>query len=172
MTHAKIFPTATPMKVAIEYPKMPVTIAGVTALFHPFALAIAAAVAGPPTFAFDAINTAHSGSFSTLCPTKSVKMSCVASRITMNMSMEPPASALNTVRKSAVAPSVAKNNNMSAPLMDSAPEKRKTLHKFDGVDFIEREIAPIVSANTGVMKHAVPSAKLGCPAKVASAEDA
>ena len=36
--------------------------AGCTPAVHPRALAIAAAVAGPPTHAFDAVSTAHAGS--------------------------------------------------------------------------------------------------------------
>jgi hypothetical protein len=53
--------------------------AGCTAAAHPRALAIAAAVAGPPTHAFDAVNTAHAGSFIAPFPIANTNARCVAS---------------------------------------------------------------------------------------------
>ena len=51
-------PTETPSPVPIEYPRAPQISAGLSMPVQPLALAIAAAVPGPPTAAFDAVRIA------------------------------------------------------------------------------------------------------------------
>ena len=50
------YPKLNPKNVATAYPSTPVSIAGTTRLRHPLLAAIAAAVVGPPTLAFEEIS--------------------------------------------------------------------------------------------------------------------
>lgn len=52
------FPTAVAIMVPMAYPRLPVSMPGFTMCVHPLAAAIAAAVAGPPTFALDEVSSA------------------------------------------------------------------------------------------------------------------
>ena len=58
--------TAHAKGVPKTYPTVPATTADCTASGHPRAAAAAAAVAGPPTHALDAVRVAHNGNFKTL----------------------------------------------------------------------------------------------------------
>lgn len=49
-------PNPIPMNVAIEIPKIPASTPGTTKELHPLAVAIAHAVVGPPTLAFEPIS--------------------------------------------------------------------------------------------------------------------
>ena len=64
-----------PRPVATAYPKIPLNNAGRTKSFHLFEDAIAAAVVGPPTFAFDAKTISLNGIFRHL-PTLTAKEKC------------------------------------------------------------------------------------------------
>lgn len=52
----------------MTYPSVPVMMAGCTAALHPRAEAIAAAVAGPPTLALDAVTMAQPGNLRRYLP--------------------------------------------------------------------------------------------------------
>lgn len=53
--------TSIPIGVPIAYPRVPTRRAGVTILGQPLDVHIAAAVAGPPMAAFEAVNSACKG---------------------------------------------------------------------------------------------------------------
>lgn len=57
----KIGPSANAMPVALAYPRIPINRAGKTSESHCLALAMAAAVVGPPTLAFDAKYNSRAG---------------------------------------------------------------------------------------------------------------
>lgn len=65
-------PMASPIPLAIAYPKLPVSMAGWIMSCQPLEVAMAAAVAGPPTLALDAMSTAFMGSRSSLPPARQI----------------------------------------------------------------------------------------------------
>mmetsp|Transcript_2978 Transcript_2978/g.4075 ORF Transcript_2978/g.4075 Transcript_2978/m.4075 type:complete len:178 (+) Transcript_2978:194-727(+) len=154
MKHPKIVP--------IEYPNVPVNIAGWTADFHPFAAAIALAVAGPPTFAFAATKIAQVGYPNRPFPSANENPSWVRRRIRMNRNTGPPM--LTATLISAHAPRVAKNTSINAALSVEEPEKI-----FEGakgflklLDCIYFDLAvEVISTKSGAMILANPRFKLG-----------
>ena len=69
-------PNAIPMNVAMAIPNIPARIPGTINEFHPFAVAIPAAVVGPPTLAFDAKSSNLSSMLSSF-PTLNMIARCV-----------------------------------------------------------------------------------------------
>lgn len=109
-----------PMGVAIVYPSTPVRMAACTREVHPFALAIAAAVAEPPTFAFASTKITGIGMFMTLPKSKDTA-SCTASCIAMKPNSQPDLK--RELKLPATAPIVAKNTIIS--MVPRAPDPPK-----------------------------------------------
>ena len=62
--------------VAVAYPKIPMSKAGTTRAFHPLACAMAAAVVGPPTHAFEAKYNSRNGRRRRNLPNPTSKAKC------------------------------------------------------------------------------------------------